>query len=120
MDDDATREAVARLNDAINRHDVDGLMAAFADDCVFENTGPVPDGQRFEGQAAVRAFWERWFAANPDARFEAEEVIVAGERCVVRWVYRKVRNAAPWHLRGVDVLRVQHGRVTEKLAYAKG
>jgi ketosteroid isomerase-like protein len=118
--DEATRRAVDRLNDAINGHDLDALMAVFSEDCVFENTGPRPDGQRFEGQAAVRGFWERWFAANPDARFETEDIVVAGDRCVVRWVYRKLRNGEPWHLRGVDVFKVRNGRVTEKLAYTKG
>jgi ketosteroid isomerase-like protein len=116
----ATRAAVDRLNEAVNRHDIDALMNTFSDDCVFENTGPGPDGERFEGQEAVRAFWTRWFERNPDARFEAEEIITAADRCIVRWVYRKIRDGAPWHLRGVDVFRVRGGRVAEKLAYTKG
>jgi hypothetical protein len=43
-----------------------------------------------------------WFARNPDAQFEAEEIIVSRDRAVVRWVYRRLRNGQPWHLRGVD------------------
>ena len=39
-----------------------------ADDTVFENTGPAPDGTRLEGKAAVAAFWEKWFVTNPDAQ----------------------------------------------------
>jgi ketosteroid isomerase-like protein len=118
MGDDTTA-AVNRLNEAINRQDIDALMAVFSLDCVFENTAP-PDGGRFEGQDAVRAFWQRWFASNPDARFETEEMFTVGDRCVVRWIYRKTKNGKPWHLRGIDLFRVQGGRVTEKLAYAKG
>lgn len=121
MDETAeTRAAVDRLNGAINRRDLEALMAAFSEDCVFENTGPPPDGERFEGQTAVRAFWERWFASNPGAHFDTEDMRVAGERCVVQWVYRKVRNGEPWHIRGVDLFRVRNGRVTEKIAYIKG
>ena len=82
-----TAEAVDRFNEAFNRHDVDAVMAAMTDDCVFENTSP-PNGQRYEGQAQVRAAWEEFFAASPDARFDGEDVIVAGDRCVVQWVYR--------------------------------
>ena len=52
----ATLAAVQRFNDAFNRHDVAGIMAGMTDDCVFDNTRPAPDGQRFEGQAAVRPF----------------------------------------------------------------
>jgi ketosteroid isomerase-like protein len=117
---DETIAVVNRLNDAINRHDIDALMEAFSPDCVFENTAPPPDGGRFEGQDAVRGFWLRWFAWNPGARFDTEEMFAVDDRCVVRWVYRKTRDGKPWHLRGVDLFRVRDGRVTEKLAYTKG
>jgi ketosteroid isomerase-like protein len=116
----ATREAVTRFNAAINAHDVRAVAGLLADDTVFENTGPVPDGSRLEGKAAVTAFWEKWFAANPDARFDTEEIIVAGDRCVVRWIYRKTRDGQPWHLRGIDVFTIRDGKVAAKLAYVKG
>ena len=117
---DDTRDVVNRFNEAINRHDAAAVGALLSDDTIFENTGPVPDGTRIEGKAAVLAFWEKWFAANPDARFEAEEVIVAGDRCTVRWIYRKMRDGKPWHLRGIDVFTVRGGKVAAKLSYVKG
>jgi len=52
----ATHAAVERYNQAFARHDVGGVMAAMTADCVFENTAPAPDGERFEGQTTVRAF----------------------------------------------------------------
>lgn len=116
----ATLAAVERFNEAFNRHDVDAIMAAMTEDCVFENTRPVPDGERFEGQAAVRGQWERFFARSPQARFETEEIFAAGDRCVVRWVYHWVRDGKPGHVRGVDVFRVRDGRIAEKLSYVKG
>jgi ketosteroid isomerase-like protein len=116
----STLDVVNRFNDAINRHDAAAVGALLTDDTVFENTGPVPDGARIEGKAAVAAFWEKWFAANAGAKFDAEEVIVAGDRCTVRWVYRKMRDGKPWHLRGVDVFTVRDGKVAAKLAYVKG
>ncbi|MGA3006115.1 MAG: nuclear transport factor 2 family protein [Acetobacteraceae bacterium] len=115
-----TRMAVDRFNEAFNRHDPDALALWLTDDTVFEDTSPAPDGRRIEGKAAVVAFWRDWFARNPDARFEAEEIIVSGDRAVVRWVYRKIRNGQPWHLRGVDVFTVRDGKVAAKLAYVKG
>ena len=117
---DPTRDAVTRFNDAINRHDAAAVAALLTDDTVFENTGPAPDGTRIEGKAAVLAFWEKWFASNPGATFEAEEVIVAGDRCTVRWIYRKMRDGKPWHLRGIDVFTVRGGKVAAKFAYVKG
>ena len=117
----ATLAATRRFLDAFARHDVDGVMAAMSEDCVFENTWPPPDGERHVGQAAVRRFWERFFRETPSAAFETEEMFAGGARCVVRWLYRW-RNAdgSAGHVRGVDILRVQAGKVVEKLSYVKG
>jgi len=83
----ATLESVERFNQAFGRHDVDGVMRAMADECVFET----------------------------------EEIFAAGDRCVLRWLYRWVDGAGkPGHIRGVDVFRVRDGKVAEKLSYVKG
>jgi ketosteroid isomerase-like protein len=115
-----TRIVIDRFGEALNRHDADALAAWLTDDTVFEDTSPAPDGQRIEGKAAVVAFWRGWFSRNADAMFETEDVIVSGDRAVVRWVYHKMRNGQPWHLRGVDVFTVRDGKVAAKLAYVKG
>ena len=114
-------EAVRRFNEAFDRHDVDGIMAAMTEDCLFENTCPPPDGERHAGQAAVREFWDRFFRSSPSARFSIEEVFAAGDRCVVRWRYDwREKDGRPGHVRGVDLFRVRDGRVAEKLSYVKG
>jgi len=118
VSEQATLAAVERFNDAFNRHDVDDVMAAMTDDCVFESTSP-PIGERIVGHDKVRAFWEQFFAASPSSRFDAEEVIVTGDRCVVRWVHVWAGDA-PGSVRGVDVITVRDGKVAEKLAYVKG
>jgi ketosteroid isomerase-like protein len=118
--DEATRAAVDHFNEAFNRHDADALAALLTEDTVFEDTSPAPDGRRVEGKAAVVEFWRGWFARNADSHFDAEEVIVSGNRATVLWVYRKMRNGQPWHLRGVDVFTVRDGKVAAKLAYVKG
>jgi len=116
----ATRETIQRFNAAFNAHDADGVEKLLTDDTVFEDTSPAPDGRRVEGKKAVAEFWRAWFEKNPDATFEAEEMIVSGPRATVLWVYRKMRNGQPWHLRGVDVFSVKDGKVAAKLAYVKG
>jgi ketosteroid isomerase-like protein len=116
----ATRMVIDRFNEAFNRHDADALAPLLTDDTVFEDTSPPPDGHRIEGKAAVVAFWRVWFTRNADARFEPEDVIISGDRAVVCWVYRKLRNGQPWHLRGVDIFTVRDGKVAAKLAYVKG
>jgi ketosteroid isomerase-like protein len=116
MANDNTVLVIERFNAAFNRHDVDAVMALMTDDCVFESTHPPPDGERFVGQAAVRAFWERFFRESPHADFQAEEWIVAGDRAVIRWHY----SWGSGHIRGVDVFRVRDGKVAEKFSYVKG
>ena len=115
-----TRETVNRFNEAFNRHDADAVEKLLTDDTVFEDTSPTPDGRRVVGTKAVAEFWRTWFAKNPDAKFDAEEMIVSGNRATVLWVYRKMRNRQPWHIRGVDVFTVKDGKIAAKLAYVKG
>ena len=95
-------------------------MAAMTDDCVFDSTRPAPDGELFVGQSAVRGFWTAFFVRSPAANFETEEIFASGDRCVVRWVYRWVRDGVAGHVRGVDVFMVKGGKVAEKLSYVKG
>jgi ketosteroid isomerase-like protein len=115
-----TATAIECFNEAFNRHDVDAVMAAMTDDCVFESTAP-PTGDRHEGAAAVRNAWDTFFAASPTAHFDTEEMIIAGDRAVVCWRYSwKDTDGTTDMIRGVDVLRVRDGRVAEKLAYVKG
>jgi ketosteroid isomerase-like protein len=111
-----TQTVIDRFNDAFNRHDVDAVMALMTDDVIFDNTSPVPDGERFEGQAAVRGFWEQFFASSPKALFTAEEIVAMGDRAVVRWRY----DWGTGHIRGIDLFRVRDGKVAEKLSYVKG
>jgi ketosteroid isomerase-like protein len=114
-------ETIQRFNEATNRHDVDGMMALMTDDVVFESTAP-PSGERREGQVAVRAAWEALFRSAPNVVFETEEAFAAGDRCVVRWLYRWAvdRPGEPGYVRGVDIFRVFDGKVAEKLSYVKG
>ena len=115
-----TRGVVDRFNEVFNRHDADELASLLTSDTVFENTSPPPDGLRIEGREAVVQFWRDWFSRNSDSTFEAEDVIVCGDRAVVCWIYRKLRNGQPWHLRGVDVFTIRNGKVAAKFAYVKG
>lgn len=117
----ATLTTIQQFNDALNRRNVEAMMALMTGDCVFENTYPAPDGTRHEGQAEVRAFWEEFFAAAAQTDLEIEEIFAAGERGVMRWIYRWVnQEGQPGHIRGVDVYRVREGQIAEKLSYVKG
>lgn len=108
-------EVIDAFGEAWTRHDLDAALAFLSEDCVFDATGPAPDGARHVGPDEIRAAWKEIFD-DPSSRFEPEETFGAGDRVVQRWRYS-------WdggHVRGVDVIKVVGGRITEKLSYVKG
>jgi ketosteroid isomerase-like protein len=117
-----TLTLIQRFNAAFNRHDAAGMVALMTADCVFESTFPPPDGARFEGAEAVRAYFEDLFRQGPHASLEVEETLACGPRCLVRWIYRWAERpqTGPGHVRGVDVFNVRDGLIAEKLSYVKG
>jgi len=113
-------ELVRKADAAVNAHDVDGFLALMTDDIVWETTTP-PDGERFEGKAAVRAAGEGFFASSTDARFETEEVVALEDRAFVRWTYHWTDNTGTaGHVRGVDVYRFRDHKIAEICSYVKG
>ena len=117
----ATLDTINRFNEAVNQHNLDLTMALMTENCVFENTEPPPDGERFAGQVAVRAFWKEFFETSPRAHFELEEIFASGERAFVRWLYRwENADGSTGHIRGVDIFKVSSGKVAEKFSYVKG
>jgi hypothetical protein len=122
-------QIVRRFNDALNAADLDGMMGYMTDDCVFENTTPAPDGERYEGQAAVRAFWQASLLSSSQAQIVIEEIFATDEnqsssadiRCVMLWRYEWVDlQDQEGHVRGVDVYRLRGDLIAEKLSYVKG
>jgi len=108
-------KVVDAFGSAWSNHDLEGALAWLSDDCVFESTGPAPDGIRCVGPADIRAAWKSIFD-DPDSVFETEETVIAGNRIVQRWRYAWTTG----HVRGIDLFFVENGKITEKLSYVKG
>ncbi len=108
-------EVISVFGETWARHDLDAAVAMLTDDCVFEATGPAPDGVRHTGKDAVRAAWQAIFD-DVASRFDAEETFAAGDRVVQLWRY----SWGDGHIRGVDVFRVRDDLVAEKFSYVKG
>jgi ketosteroid isomerase-like protein len=108
-------EVVEEFGAAWSAHDLDAVLRLVTDDCIFDATGPAPDGMRHVGRSAIRRAWEEIFS-DATSRFQPEETFAANDRVVQLWRY-------DWdggHVRGVDVFRVRDGKVAEKLSYVKG
>jgi ketosteroid isomerase-like protein len=108
-------EVVERFGAMWRAHDLSGALAMLTEDCVFDATGPAPDGVRHVGRDAVGEAWRPIFD-DADSLFEAEDTFAAGDRVVQLWRY----SWSGGHIRGVDVFRLRDGRVAEKLSYVKG
>ncbi|TPN01368.1 nuclear transport factor 2 family protein [Mesorhizobium sp. B2-1-3A] len=111
-----TAEIMQRYNDVFQRHDPSALHELVAEDCVIENTTPAPDGARRAGKAACVELWSA-IATGPGTRFDIEETFVAGDRATIRWCYWMADGNS---LRGVNLMRVAHGRIVEAMGYVKG
>ena len=96
-------------------HDLDAVLEMITEDCLFDATGPAPDGTRCIGVDAIRAVWAPIFD-DPSSRFDTEETFQVDDRVVQRWRY----SFDGGHVRGVDLYRVRDGQIAEKLSYVKG
>ena len=101
----------SRLLAATNAHDVDAIVACFADNYVNET--PCHPARGFTGPAQVRRNWTTILEAVPDLR--AEVLGVAGGPGVEwsEWEMRGTRRDGTAHLvRGVLVFAVDGGLAT--------
>ena len=113
-----TSQVMRRFNEAFQRHDPTLLQDLIATDCIIENSTPAPNGSRHVGKAACFELWGR-LAGSPELHFDVEEVLIAGERAVIRWQLRWGEGESN-SVRGVNVMRVRNGLIVEALGYSKG
>ncbi|RNJ46295.1 DUF4440 domain-containing protein [Mesorhizobium erdmanii] len=117
--DDRSEQTAAimrRFNDVFQLHDPAALPELIAEECVIENTVPAPDGARHAGRQACVQLWSA-IATQPGTRFDLEETFVAGDRATIRWRYWMADGNS---VRGVNLMRVQDGRIVEAMGYVKG
>jgi ketosteroid isomerase-like protein len=120
-DSSLTVATLREFLDAFNRHDLDAIMAFFADDCVFYlPRGSEPWGQRFVGKAAVREGLATRFSGIPDAHYGDDRHWVCGKLGVSEWMLTGTRtDGAHIEVRGVDLLEFEGGKIIRKDSYWK-
>jgi len=107
--------------DAWNRHDVDALMSMMTADCVFEaSAGNFVNGERHEGQQAVRAAFAAVFAQYPDARWNEARHFVTGDRGVSEWTFTgTLKDGKRVEVAGCDLLTLRDGKIAVKNSFRK-
>jgi ketosteroid isomerase-like protein len=118
--DDAI-EVLRSVCAAFDRHDLDGIMAHFADDAVFESPrGPDPWGQRFVGKAAVREGFAGRFAGIPDVRYTEDAHFVDGDRGASEWTLSGTSvDGQRIEVRGCDLWTLRDGQIVKKDSFWK-
>jgi ketosteroid isomerase-like protein len=114
----ATLKAVL---EAFNRHDLDAIMAFFAEDATLEAPrGADPWGSRFVGKAAVREGLAARFTGIPDVRYSGDRHWVCGDRGVSEWLLTGTSTTGERiAVRGCDLWEFQDGRIRRKDSYWK-
>ena len=91
------------------------------EDGVFEaSAGDRVNGERHEGQPAVRAAFETVFAQYPDARWAHARHFVAGDRGVSEWTFTgTMRDGRRVEVNGCDLLTFRNGKIAVKNSFRK-
>ena len=107
--------------DAWNRHDLDALMSMMTTDCVFQTSaGDSVDGERHQGQPAVRAAFAAVFAQYPDAHWGGARHFLAGDRGVSEWTFTgTLSNGKRVEVMGCDLLTFRGGKIAVKNSFRK-
>ena len=122
-----TRLTIALLDavqDAFNRHDVDGILSYFAEDGEWLMArGPDPwEAKRLRGKQAIGEVLRARYAVIPDMRWvDMQHFIDAdGSRACSEWTVKGTpQEGAPLDQLGCDLWTFRDGRITKKDTYWK-
>jgi limonene-1,2-epoxide hydrolase len=103
---------------AFNAHDVDALIALYADDATHSSPkirALHPDtGGRISGKAALAAWWRDAIARLPGLRYQPSAIVADGERALIEYV-RVVEGQAP--LPVAEAFDVRAGKIVASRVY---
>jgi ketosteroid isomerase-like protein len=116
-----TLDVLRSITAAFDAHDLDGILAHFAQDAVFESPrGPNPWGQRFVGLDQIRGAFAGRFSGIPDVRYQDDDHFVDGDRGASEWtVSGTTTDGQRIEVRGCDLWTLRDGKVVKKDSYWK-
>ena len=116
-----TEQDLADTFDAFNRHDVDGVMTHFADDCVFYTVGGDDAfGAKIEGASAIADAFSAVWAGMNDAHWDHHSHFVHGDRAVSEWTFSGTNSdGMRIEAQGADLFTLRNGKIIVKQALRK-
>lgn len=121
MTNTLTAQDLSDTFDAFNRHDVDGVMKCFADDCVFYTVGgDEAYGAKIEGAEAIAKAFSAVWAGMKDAHWDHHSHFVCGDRAVSEWTFSGTdANGMRVEAQGADLFTLRDGKIIVKQALRK-
>ena len=111
---DSGTDLLDRLVDATNAHDIDAIVACFADG--YRNDTPAHPARSFSGREQVRRNWEQILGFVPDLHATVLRSSIQDQVVWSEWEHRGTRRDGTAHLmRGVIIFGVEH----EAIAWAR-
>jgi ketosteroid isomerase-like protein len=105
-----TTDVLARLREAINRHELDALAACF--DPAYHSEFPAHPDRTFRGHEQMRKNWSQIFGAVPDIEAMLLRYTSEGDTAWAEWEWTGTHSdGAPFAMRGVTVQGVQQDRI---------
>ena len=117
MTETGTAEAngalIAGAYDAFSRGDVQGAMAAFAEDIFWHVPGRGPLARDYHGHDEVLGFFEHFMALSAGTfRLRVDDVLAKGDRVVVLCTENARRGSRSWSSPQIHVWTVRDGKAT--------
>ncbi|WP_028933904.1 nuclear transport factor 2 family protein [Pseudonocardia spinosispora] len=114
----ARREYLRGLR-ALERGDLDALLAQFDGRCQFEFTGDSPLGAQLSGSVELRRWFERFLRLLPEPRFDVRRVVSAGppwrQQLTAHVVIHSSIAGAPYENQFAHFLVLRWGKVVHDL-----
>lgn len=116
-----TAQDLSNTFDAFNRHDIDGVMACFAEDCVFYTVGgDEVFGSKIEGATAIAEAFSAVWGGMKDAHWDHHSHFVQGDRAVSEWTFSGTdANGMRVEAQGADLFTLRDGKIIVKQALRK-
>ena len=121
MDHDDAVRTLRLIAAGFDGHDLEGILAHFADDAVFESPkGPDPWGRRFVGKDEIRRAFAGRFSGIPDVRYQQDAHFADGDRGASEWTLTGTTTEGDrLEIRGCDLWTFRDGKVVKKDSYWK-
>jgi uncharacterized protein len=116
---DAKDALIRSAYDAFSRGDVQGAIAAFAEDIYWHVPGRGPLSRDYHGRAEVLDFFGRFMELSGGTfQLQVDDVLAKGDRVVVLCTESARRGGRSWSSTQVHVWTVKDGKATVFREYA--